>query len=160
MFSSNTWLLYLQWTSVVQYSHIHYLSQIFWITCCNFYISIGHCSDGKEYACNTVECGLIPGWERYPGEGNGNPHQYSYLENPMDRGAWQTTVQEVVKSGAHWAANTSFHFTCIFMLWRGFLPFNFMTQPLLAWNFSSAVASPLSALIECKRVKVLKYIRH
>ena len=33
----------------------------------------------------------IPGWERSPGEGHGNPLQYSCLENPMDRGAWQVT---------------------------------------------------------------------
>ena len=35
---------------------------------------------------------LIPGWGRPPGEGNGNPFQYSCLENPMDRGAWRATV--------------------------------------------------------------------
>ena len=33
--------------------------------------------------------GLIPGWGRSPGEGNGNPLQYSYLENPIDRGGWR-----------------------------------------------------------------------
>ena len=42
--------------------------------------------------------GLIPGLERSPGEGNGNPAQYSCLENPMDRGAWQATVHGVAKS--------------------------------------------------------------
>ena len=36
--------------------------------------------------------GSIPGWGRSPGEGHGNPLQYSYLENPMDRGAWWATV--------------------------------------------------------------------
>ena len=41
---------------------------------------------------------LIPGWGRYYGEGNGNLLQYSYLENPMDRGAWQATVHGVAKS--------------------------------------------------------------
>ena len=44
---------------------------------------------GKESACNAGDPGLIPWWERGPGEGNGNPLQYSCLENPMDRGAWQ-----------------------------------------------------------------------
>ena len=38
--------------------------------------------------------GLIPGWGRCPGEGNGNALQYSCLENPMDRGSWQATVHE------------------------------------------------------------------
>ena len=41
---------------------------------------------------------LIPGSERSPGEGNGNPLQYSCLETPMDRGAWQATVHGVAKS--------------------------------------------------------------
>ena len=45
-------------------------------------------SVGKESACNVGDPGLIPAWGRSPGEGNGNPLQYSCLENPMDRGAW------------------------------------------------------------------------
>ena len=40
--------------------------------------------DGKESACNAADLGLIPKLGRSPGEGNGNPLQYSYLENPMD----------------------------------------------------------------------------
>ena len=43
---------------------------------------------------------LIPGLGRSPGEGNGNPLQYSCLENPMDRGAWWATVRGVAKSWA------------------------------------------------------------
>ena len=42
--------------------------------------------DGKVSACNAGDLGSIPGWERSPGEGNGNPFQYSCLKNPMDRG--------------------------------------------------------------------------
>ena len=42
--------------------------------------------------------GLTPGSERCPGEGNGNPLQYSCLENSMDKGAWQATVHGVAKS--------------------------------------------------------------
>ena len=41
---------------------------------------------------------LIPGLGRFPGGGHGNPLQYSYLENPMDGGAWQATIQRVKKS--------------------------------------------------------------
>ena len=55
-------------------------------------------SVGKESACNTGDPGSIPGLGRSPGEGNGNPRQYSCLENSMDRGAWQATVQGVTKS--------------------------------------------------------------
>ena len=45
-------------------------------------------SDGKESACNVGDLALIPVSGRSPGEGNGNPLQYSCLENSMDRGAW------------------------------------------------------------------------
>jgi len=52
---------------------------------------------GKESACQTGDTDLIPGWGRSPGGGNGNPLQYSCLENPMDRGAWWATVHGVTK---------------------------------------------------------------
>ena len=55
-------------------------------------------SDGKEFACNMGDPGLIPGSRWATGEGNGNPLQYSCLENSMDEGAWQATVHGVAKS--------------------------------------------------------------
>ena len=55
-------------------------------------------SDGNESGRSAIALGLIPGLGRSPGEGNGNPLQYSSLENPMDRGAWQATVHGVSKS--------------------------------------------------------------
>ena len=55
-------------------------------------------SDGKVSACYAGDPGSIPGLGRSPGEGNGNPLQYSCLENPMDRGAWQATVHGVAMS--------------------------------------------------------------
>ena len=55
-------------------------------------------SDGKESACNAGDHYLISASGRSLGEGNGNPFQYSYLGNPMDRGAWQTTVHRVAQS--------------------------------------------------------------
>ena len=55
-------------------------------------------SDGKESAGDAGALGSIPGWGRSPGEGNGNLFQYSCLENPMDRGAWQATVHGVAMS--------------------------------------------------------------
>ena len=48
-------------------------------------------SDGKESACNAEDPGSVPGLGRSSEEGNGNPLQYSCLENPMDRGVWQVT---------------------------------------------------------------------
>ena len=55
-------------------------------------------SMGKESACNAGDSDLIPGSGRSPGGGHGHPLQYSCLENPVDRGAWQTTVHGVAKS--------------------------------------------------------------
>ena len=49
-------------------------------------------SDGKESACNAGDLGSILRSGRSPGEGKSNPLQYSYLENSMDRGAWQATA--------------------------------------------------------------------
>ena len=56
-------------------------------------------SEVKASACNVGDLGSIPGLGRSPGEGNGNPLQYSCLENPMDGGAWWATVHGVPKSG-------------------------------------------------------------
>ena len=55
-------------------------------------------SDGKESACNVGDLGSIPGLGRSPGEGNGNPLQYSCLENSIDRGTWWAAVHGVTKS--------------------------------------------------------------
>ena len=62
-------------------------------------------SEGKASAYNVRELGLIPGLGRFPGEGNGNPLQYSCLENPMGRGAWCRLLsmgsQRVGHDGGH-----------------------------------------------------------
>ena len=61
-------------------------------------------SDDKASACNAGDLGLIPGSGRSPGEGNGNPLQYSCLDYPMDRGAWWATESqrvEVTSPGPH-----------------------------------------------------------
>ena len=55
-------------------------------------------SDGKDSAWNSEDLGSIPGSGRSPGEGNSNPLQYSYLENPTDGRAWQAPVHGVTKS--------------------------------------------------------------
>ena len=65
--------------------------------CHHFEVSTGG-SDGKESDCNAGDQDLIPGSGKPPGEGNGNPHQYSGLENPMERGAGRATVHGVTKS--------------------------------------------------------------
>ena len=63
-------------------------------------------SDGKESACNAGDQGLIPGSGKFPGEGNGNPLQYSCLKNSMDRGARQALVHGVTKS---WTRLSDYH---------------------------------------------------
>ena len=52
---------------------------------------------GKESTCQAGDTGSIPELGRSPRVGNANPYQYSCLENPMNRGAWWATVQEVTK---------------------------------------------------------------
>ena len=64
----------------------------------------------KVSACNEGDLGSIPGSGRSPGEGNGNPLQYSCLENPMDGGAWRATVHRVEKS---WTRLSDFTFTSL-----------------------------------------------
>ena len=74
-------------------------------------------SDGKVSARNAGDLGSIPGWGRVPGEGNGNPLQYSCLENSMDGEAWWATAHGVTKS---WTRLSDFTFTiCRFSLGAG-----------------------------------------
>ena len=58
-------------------------------------------SDGKESACNAGDSGWIPGLRRSPGGGHGDPRQYSWPENSMDRGAWRAVVHKVAKATEH-----------------------------------------------------------
>ena len=55
-------------------------------------------SDSQESACNAGDLGSIPGLGRFPGGRHGNPRQYSCLENSMDKGVWQASVNGVAKS--------------------------------------------------------------
>ena len=61
------------------------------------FMSFPGSSDGKASTCNAGDPGSIPGSGRSSEKGNGNPLQYSCLENSMDREAWQTTVHGVAK---------------------------------------------------------------
>ena len=79
-------------------------------------------SDGKASACNAGDPGLIPGSGRSPGEGNGNPLQYSCLKNSIDGGAWWATVHGIVKSRTR-LRDFTFIFTCPPTLAR--IAFNF-----------------------------------
>ena len=70
-------------------------------------------SEVKASACNVGDLSLIPGLGRSPGEGTGNPLQYSCLENPMDGEAWWATVHGVAKSQTQLS---DFTFTFFFLL--------------------------------------------
>jgi len=66
-----------------------------------------HSSVGKESACGAGDLSSIPGSGRSPGEGNGNPLQYSCLENPMDRGAGRLQTMGVTRFGHNLATKPS-----------------------------------------------------
>ena len=94
-------------------------------------------SDGKEFACNVGDLGLIPGLGRSPGEGNGYPLQCSCLENPMDRGAWQATVHGVAESDV-----TDFRFyylEALFLFFCLFLPVFSLPMFLASWVRGSEI---------------------
>ena len=80
--------MFIQNIYIYTYTHTHI----------HIYMDFPGGSDGKASACNSGDMGLISGSGRSPGEGNGNPLQYSCLENPTDRGAWWATVHGVAKS--------------------------------------------------------------
>ena len=67
-------------------------------------------SEVKASDCNEGDLGSIPGLGRSPGEGNGNPLQYSYLENPTDGGVWWATVHGVAKSQTRLSDHSLTHF--------------------------------------------------
>ena len=68
-------------------------------------------SEVKASTCNVGDLGSIPGLGRSPGEGNGNPFQYAFLEKPMDGEAWWATVNGVAKSQTRLSDfNFTFHF--------------------------------------------------
>ena len=81
------------------YLHFHFYSP-FPLICLSVFFQKGlPCSsNGKESACEGGDQGSVPGLGSSSGEGNGNPLQYSCLENSMDREAWRATVCGVTKS--------------------------------------------------------------
>ena len=105
-FGVSRWkLLYIEWITnkVLLYSMGNYL----WYPVINYHgkdyeqgmrIGFPGGSTSKASACDAGDVGLVPGSGRPPGERNGNPLQYSCLENPMDRGAWRVTVCGVAKN--------------------------------------------------------------
>ena len=84
-------------------------STVFWLLLIIILWGFPSGSGSKESACSAGALGSISGSGGSPGEGNGYPFQYSYLENSMDRGAWGATVHGVVKSRT-WLSDFTFPF--------------------------------------------------
>ena len=99
-------------------------------------------SDNKESACNAGDPGSILGWGRFPGEGNGYPHHYSCLENPMDRGARWGIVHGVAKSRTRLSDFTFFTTTAFITV----LCVNYSQALLSVVLFFSSVLQPCQTL--------------
>ena len=84
--------------------------------------------DFKEFTYNTGDEGSIPESRRSPGEGNGNPPQYSCLENSVDRGAWRVTVHGVSKSRTRLSDKTHMHIPVSIIYCK--LTTHYLTKPL------------------------------
>ena len=102
---------------------------------------------------------LIPEWGRSPGERNGTPLQYSYLGNPIDRGAWWAAVQDVTKDRTWLCTNAHIHnqwyyihspphatFTPTYL--QNFPPFP--TETLYSLNNSSSISPPAPPVVKCR----------
>ena len=90
-----------------------YKAKTFCITIAGIFIiyhQLSRLLEVKAPACNVGDLGLIPVSGRSPGEGNGNPLQYSCLENRMNKRAWWATVHGVAKSRTRLSDFTSLHF--------------------------------------------------
>ena len=99
------------------------------------------------FACNVGDLGSIPGSGRSPGEGNGNPLQYSCLENPMDGGAWRATVHGVAKS------RTRLNSYCV-----SFPAFNFFhlfVKFIFNWRIVALKVKKMSVTLSCPRPRGL-----
>ena len=125
----------------------------------SLYISILYTMEGfpggsevKVSACNVGDPGSIPGSGRSPGEGNGNPLQYSCLEYPMDGGAWQATVHGVAKSRTRLS-----DFTHSLHIHYGTIstPRSWWTVHRACSDFSSYIWTHLCMLCVCVSVCVL-----
>ena len=109
------YIVFITHCSIPGFLVLHYLLEF---SQTHVHWSIPGSSDGEEFACNAGDLDLIPGSERSLGEGNGNPLQYSCLENTMDRRTQQATVHRVSKSQTD-GSNLTQHSTDAF-IWKYF----------------------------------------
>ena len=121
---------------------------------------------GKESACNAGDADLIPGSGRSPGRGNGNPLQYSCLENPIDKGAWQATVHGVTNCWTRLkqlSIHTVSNIISCFQFFKGYIS---NLNLLEKWRFffnvpvcTSLISSPImsSNPIQNKSIRLKQY---
>ena len=103
-------------------------------------------SDSKESACNAGGAGLIPGFWRSPGEGNGNPLQYACPENFTARGAWRATVYGAAKNWTQ-LSDQHFHFSTQAPVCRFPVSLNyFFIHKLIFISFRQILGNVLSFL--------------
>ena len=120
-------LAHMSWTLVSPWYYIQFL-----------FVKNHDGSGGKESACNVGDLASIPGSGRSPGEGNGNPLQYSFLENPMDRGTWRAMTLWTWRSmdsqgvGHDWVTNTFTFVLYKYILYLWYIKLFYMT--LLNWD--------------------------
>ena len=133
---SNTITKYFDFFTDMKFSYLYITSKEF------FQVLFG--SDGKASACNMGDPGLIPGLGRSPGEGNGNPLQYSCLENPRDGGAWQATVHGVAKS---WTQQP-LHFISLHFIHTFSLPCEHF---LIECKFQEILERSIKLFLNCKQ---------
>ena len=98
---------YLSFRACIEFPDFTNKNKGCWVKFSSFPEGFPGGSEVKVSACNAKDPVSIPGLGRSPGEGNGNPLQYSCLENPMERGAWWATVHAVTKS---WTQLSDFTF--------------------------------------------------
>ena len=147
---SSFWLLVMQLLGTFLYM---YLVNIVFTSVINTWSAIlgSYCTKGfsrclsdKESACNAGDKGLIPGLGRSPGGGNGYPRQYSCLENLMDRGAWQATVQRVVKGQTQLRVWAHTHGTYI-LSFRGDWQSVFQSDCPILYSYQEYMCDPVSS---------------
>ena len=102
-------------------------------------------SNGKVSACNAGDGGSIPGLVRSPGKGNGNPLQYSCLENSMDKGVWWATVHGVTKSQT-WLTSSHTH---------THIPKTCSEQAWCCWDLTHELGAPSRKKSRKKMILVL-----
>ena len=119
-------------------------------------------SDSKESACKVGDPGSISGSGRSPGEGNGNPLQYSCLENPMDRGAWWATVHRVAESNRTEGLTFTHHWLTLLRTWNEPNTVNqlhsnkhFLKKKEKSWHVDLFLSSTQNKLLlfNCKKKK-------